>query len=453
MNKSSSVLLLSSLDDWRDYFRTTPNSDIFEIIDKSITIAAFDSPKEFTLRRDRIAEKLFTCTFTRCSGCDGLDIDNNNNNSGVAAGGCDIDIDDDFEQQGMKRSSKEMEFDNRTNHQMESNYYYSYDDAEALTDEIEQHSQLVGEVFRIKEILRNSRDESEKVLLDCLRRLQLMALTVDLLKSTEIGKAVSVLRKHGSKDISNLARTLVGEWKILVDEWYKTPEPVITDTQGGTPDSVNPSVVEDDEEEGLPSPPLDDLTFFAAPPSMELSQFFDGMDDDGNPRNNGEFIKNRNTGRKPSGENQNVIKRKLQSPHEVNNLLPKENKSQQWKRQDGDVVKPNKPLNIESGPGRPPKVAVVEQKAHKESKLQQKPDNRGLIQRKLPAAREDMKSNFSERKLEAAKRKLQESYQQADNAKRQRKIQVMEIHDIPKQRTVNKNAHGRSFNRNRPNGR
>jgi hypothetical protein len=39
----------------------------------------------------------------------------------------------------------------------------------------------------------------------------------------------------------------------------------------GTPDSVNPSVV--DEEEGLPSPPLDDGVFFATQPtSMELSE-------------------------------------------------------------------------------------------------------------------------------------------------------------------------------------
>jgi len=43
----------------------------------------------------------------------------------------------------------------------------------------------------------------------------------------------------------------------------------------GTPDSVNPSVVVDDEEEeeGLPSPPMDEGALFAAPTgSMELSQ-------------------------------------------------------------------------------------------------------------------------------------------------------------------------------------
>jgi len=43
----------------------------------------------------------------------------------------------------------------------------------------------------------------------------------------------------------------------------------------GTPDSVNPSVVDDEEEEGLPSPPMDEGAFFVAPTgSIELSQVF-----------------------------------------------------------------------------------------------------------------------------------------------------------------------------------
>ncbi|KAJ0485387.1 putative non-specific serine/threonine protein kinase [Helianthus annuus] len=49
-----------------------------------------------------------------------------------------------------------------------------------------------------------------------------------------------------------------------------------------TPESMNPSVV--DEEEGLPSPPLDDLAFLNPHSmSLELSEkFFDGRDDYGN---------------------------------------------------------------------------------------------------------------------------------------------------------------------------
>jgi hypothetical protein len=410
---------------------------------------------------------------SRCSGCDGVEIEDAlvDGKEGVdidddELGGGDCDIGD-FEVPGGSKESKanstsEVHGGGITvnRNQIESNY--SYGEAEALTDEIEEEPQVVGEVLRIKEVLRNSQDESEKVLFDSLRKLQLMALTVDILTSTQIGKAVNVLRKHGSKDISNLGQTLVCGWRNLVDEWYKTTKAITGDTQGGTPDSVNLSNV--DEEEGLPSPPLDDLAFFTAPPSMELSQFFDSMDDDGNPRNNGGlFTKNReserkassNSGRRPSAENQNVMKRKQQSPHEVNNAITKENKSQQWRRQDGgDAVKPNKPLNSESGPGRPPRVAV-EQKAN-ESKLQQKPD-RGFNQRKLPTGQEDKPKCSDEvsvqRKLEATKRKLQESYQQAENAKKQRKVQVMELHDIPKQRTANKNSNGRSFNRNWANGR
>lgn len=46
-------------------------------------------------------------------------------------------------------------------------------------------------------------------------------------------------------------------------------------SEEGTPDSVNPSVVDDDEEEGLPSPPLDEGAFFVTQAgSMELSQVF-----------------------------------------------------------------------------------------------------------------------------------------------------------------------------------
>ena len=42
----------------------------------------------------------------------------------------------------------------------------------------------------------------------------------------------------------------------------------------GTPDSMNPSVVDDDDdEEGLPFPPMDELSFLTTQPtSLELSQ-------------------------------------------------------------------------------------------------------------------------------------------------------------------------------------
>ncbi|KAJ4706694.1 Transcription elongation factor [Melia azedarach] len=438
-----------SLDNWRNYFRAA-NGDIFDIIDHAVMVAALDCPKEFKLRRDRIAEKLFTCKLTRCSGCDRVEL---------AVPGSEFDEDEDgmigckrdeceFEGGGSKESKVNSSRDDHVNNQIVSNF--SYGDAEALTDEIEEESQVVGEVLRIKEILHSSEDESDSVLFECLRRLQLMALTVDTLKATEIGKAVNGLRKHGSKQIRHLARSLIEGWKDLVDEWVNATKTIAE----GTPDSVNPSVV--DEEEGLPSPPLDELAFFAAPTAgIELSQFFDGMDDDGNPRHSGEFIKNRENGRKPSAENQNITKRKQQTPNEVN-TLPKENKSQQIKRPEA-AVKPNKPSNTNSGPGRPLKQNTV-QKVNNESKLQHKSDKVSIHKRPLNSQRDKLKSSDDvavQVKLEATKRKLQESYQQAESVKKQRMIQVMELHDLPKQGLGHRNPHARpgNHNRNWANGR
>ncbi|KAF5737624.1 hypothetical protein HS088_TW13G00511 [Tripterygium wilfordii] len=454
----------ASLDHWRDYFRSA-NAGIFDIIDHAFMVAAADCPKEFRLRRDRIAEKLFCCRFNRCSDqvespVTGRPV------SAISDDGGDDEEDERVCKRGFQREfgeggSKESKvnstsIDDQDNEEMQNDTHlvsnYSFGDAEALTDEIEEAHQTVEEVSRIKDILHNSEDESDSVLYDSLRRLQLMALSVDILKATEIGKAVNGLRKHGSSQIRHLARTLIEVWKELVDEWVNATKAVAGEEEG-TPVSVNPSVL--DEEEGLPSPPLDDGVFFATQPtSMELSQFFDGMDDDGNPRNGGEFIKNRENGRRPLAKNQNIMKRKQQTPNEGNGLT-KENKSHLIKRQEA-VVKANKPSNVASGPGRPQKVST-EQKAVSESKLMQRSD-KVTIQKKPPSAKQD-KFNSDEvavqRKLEATKRKLQESYQQAKNAKKQRTIQVMELHDIPKQGLGHKNQPMRAglHNRHRVQGR
>ncbi|KAG6694477.1 hypothetical protein I3843_09G050200 [Carya illinoinensis] len=441
-----------SLEYWRNYFRTA-NSDIFDIIDHAIMVAASDCPKEFRLRRDRIAERLFSCRLTRCLGCDRVEL--------AVPGGEEEEEDDDgggckssgfdrgrceFEAGGSKESKVNSSRDDQGEMNMKRVSTYSYGDAEALTDEIEEESQIVEEVLRIKEILYNSEEEPDSVLFDSLRRLQLMALTVDILKATEIGKAVNSLRKYASKQIRHLARTLIDGWKDMVDEWVSATTTIAG--AEGTSDSVNPSVV--DEEEGLPSPPLDEGVFFATQPtSMELSQFFDGMDDDGNPRDSGEFSKNRDNGRKPAQEFQNSTKQKLQMPN-VGNVLAKDNKSHQAKKQEV-FLKPSKPSNTDYGPGRPLKPSA-EQMVNNETKYKQKSDKVAI--QKRPAGDQQDKFKRSDEvavqvKLEATKRKLQERYQQAENAKRQRTIQVMELQDLPKQGLGHRNPHVKPGNHNR----
>lgn len=467
------------LDKWRDYFLTA-NSDIFCIIEKAIMIASIDSPKEFKLRRDRIAELLFTCKVTKCLGCDKLEL-------AVPNDGCDGEekeqeeekdkCDSEFgrrtevEEVGRTKESKvncngidnhgdgdAEEMERNLNHQVST---CSYGEAEALSDEIEEQSQNFGEVLRIKESLENSEDEPDSALFDSLRRLQIMDLSVEVLKATEIGKSVNALRRHGSKQIRQLAKTLVDGWVVMVDEWMNATATIANE---GTPESMKKSDLVD-EEEGLPSPPLDEGFLFAPQNiSMELSQFFDGMDDDGNPQNSGEFNKNRDNGRKPSLEDRNVPKQK-QAAHD--NLIPspKDQKGEQMKKQEAvtkkqegmmkkqaAVAKPNRPSFGESGPGRPTKPSVDQC----QMKSQQKSDKGTIQKRELPSQPNKLRSSDDAAvrlKLEASKRKLQERYQEAENAKKQRTVQVMELHDIPKQNLGHRNPNMRPGNFNRHWGR
>lgn len=444
-----------SLDYWRHYFRTA-NCDIFDIIDRAIIVAASDCPKEFRLRRDRIAERLFTCRLTRCLGCDRVELavpsgdEDDELKGGIAGEGCD------FEAGGSKESKVNSSRDDHGELFMNQESNYSYGEAEALTDEMEEESQIHEEVLRIKEILLNSDEESESALYESLRRLQLMALTMGILKATGIGKAVNPLRKHKSKPIRRLSQTLIMAWKTMVEEWMQGAPPA-----GSTPDSVNPSSddeeeeegeEEGEEEEGLPSPPLDEGAFL--PPhtsTMELSRFFDGMDDDGNPRTGGESAKNREYGRKPSQEKQNVSEqRRERKPDGVKDSL-KDNSSQHLKKRE-DVVKPNRPSNTNAGQGRHTNL-TTEQKVNKESKLQLRKLERTSAQRRMVRnQKDDAKYSIEvavQMKLEATKRKLQESYQQVENAKKQRTIQVMDLHDLPKQSHGHRNLHMRPGNQNR----
>ena len=149
-----------SLDEWRKYFGSA-NSDIFEIIEHAIIVAASDCPKEFRVRRDGIAERLFSCRLTRCVGCDRVELavgadskkekhdgdDGDNDKSGFERDGVE------FEGAGASKESKV----NGDANLGDSNY--SFGEAEALSDEMEEESQYVAEILRIKDVLLNPEDE------------------------------------------------------------------------------------------------------------------------------------------------------------------------------------------------------------------------------------------------------------------------------------------------------
>ncbi|KAF8115216.1 hypothetical protein N665_0029s0059 [Sinapis alba] len=428
----------ASLDSWREYFRRG-DSDIFGIIDHAIMVAAADCPNKFKSRRDKIAELLFSCRVNRCTGCDHLELSvpgGEDGEEGNKIGG-DRAVDGGGEAGGSKESkvnssrgdNNHIIDDETANLVNGSNYSYD-DEAEALSDAIEEFSIMSKEVCRIKEILLNKDDEPHSVVLESLRKLKLMSLNVDILKSTEIGKAVNGLRKHGSDKIRQLAKTLIAEWKEIVDQWVNTTKEIAG--AEGTPESANPSVVdeEDEEEEAFPSLPYDVDIFTPEANGFEMlnGDFFDSLDFDGNLCNNsGEYNTSREQERRP----QNIAKRRPEGT-QMRSIKPSS--------ADG----PRKPLKHNTEQRMKNEVVSV----HKSEKA--------MIPRRKPLARpqqEKLKGLDADAKFEFAKRKLQESYQHHENAKKQRTIQVLET--IPKQGNAQKPQLKRPGmnNRNWANGR
>ncbi|WOL01837.1 putative mediator of RNA polymerase II transcription subunit 26b [Canna indica] len=459
-----------SLDYWRKFFRSA-NSDIFEIIEQAVVVAASDHPQEFRSRRDQMMEKFYTLLLPRCFGCDRVDI------RGAAA------ADGSVKREAERETEKESKVDSSSDAPEELNLAASncsYNETEALTEEIQEETQIAREVFRIKAILERVPVESDSVLFESLSHLQSFQLSVQVLKETEIGKTVNILRKHSSKQIRRLVRTLIESWKDVVDQWV-TATSSITDN---SPYSLNPSMLDD---ESLPSASLEDGDQTT---SIKFAKSFNGMDDDDdaddeNIRNNqhdpmrkqhpppqclvpdeGEI--RRQELRQPADERGQMRKQEQWPalPAEKRNFRreelvmrtskpPLEPCIMQEKPQ-FIVNKQSKPVVPESGPGRPPKFPTV-RKADNE--MNSRKQQQVAFPRKPPMVPQDKSKNLEEdsvrARLEVAKRKLHEGYQQAENAKRQRTIQVMELQEIPKQvhNNVQSATKFRNLNKNSPYGR
>jgi hypothetical protein len=250
-------------------------------------------------------------------------------------------------------------------------------------------------------------------------------------------------------------------------------------------------VDDEEEEEGLPSPPLDEGAFFAPETTaIQLSEFFDEMDEDGNLRHNNDVRlgnKRENSGRRPANLSA-VAKHESTRPSvgavervqfrrpELTRQEPSARQANQQKPQSSSLqVKPNGMLNKQSRPPssesrfvRPIKAAP-QQKPSSEMKYKQTQEHFGVERKpamghvdksrlpaqpsagvKLESAKPKTYDGLeSNGRLEAAKRKLQERYQEAENAKKQRTIQVMELGDIPKPKNHNRQPMMKSRNHNR----
>ncbi|XP_059066096.1 probable mediator of RNA polymerase II transcription subunit 26c [Cryptomeria japonica] len=65
-----------------------------------------------------------------------------------------------------------------------------------------------------------------------------MALSIEILKETMIGRNVKCLQKHKSKPISSMAKKLVRRWREVADEWMKSAGEVAVDTMAAAVEQI-----------------------------------------------------------------------------------------------------------------------------------------------------------------------------------------------------------------------
>ncbi|KAH7415290.1 hypothetical protein KP509_14G036300 [Ceratopteris richardii] len=394
------------MEQWRVYFESS-GVDFWTVCERALTLAYIDNPIDFPARRDKLAQKLFAP--------EKFDRDVSDEEAPLIIG-----------IRGGQTACKPQKVNgNRDdgNPTTNSPSNDTYDEAEALTEEMEEESLLKRDVFEIKDMLLDSY-KSEHEVFNSLKRLEYMQLSFDILKETEIGKTVNGLRKHSSGRIRALVKKLISEWKETADHWYRSVEDV-TAAAKAEEGSYSPPV---DQEDGLPSPPMDEGALLAGRTvSIEMSQLFDFMEDDtsagsGNPQKYSDA-----SGSTPPNRTNGCAESLQSSKHrDQENLVIREH-----------ALKKKEKNSILSSNGH--------SKKNRDDHKSNEHDNRRFSTEKLEVKRnEGSRSTVNhkaqtshgspelDRRLLAAKRKLQENYQQAEIAKRQRTIQVMELQELPK---------------------
>ncbi|KAL3564760.1 hypothetical protein D5086_032806 [Populus alba] len=246
-------------------------------------------------------------------------------------------------------------------------------------DELDPYGGLFDDepkkILDIKQQLEDI-DQPEDSLVDLLQSLADMDITFQALKETDIGRHVNRLRKHPSNDVRRLVKQLVRKWKEIVDDWVRLNPQGEHASSGLMADGDSP-------QQKIPQNGHHQVPDFAYSPNPHNGS-------SGSDRNNSE------PERKP---------------------------------------KPAPPQN--QAPTKPTQKPVPASSPA--------PHNR---QREQPKA-----SNFdADQRLASARKRLQANYKEAENvslignwcraallceAKKQRTIQVMDIHEIPKPKNKN----------------
>ncbi|XP_076950804.1 uncharacterized protein LOC143623885 [Bidens hawaiensis] len=271
--------------------------------------------------------------------------------------------------------------------------------------ETQEETRTIAEVSRIKaDILDSGYNVSEGVILcDLLLKLKQMAVYMKVLEVSKIGVTVSGLRHHASKDVRHAARSLLKQMAVSMKvlEASKIGVTVSGLRHHSSKDvrhAARSLILCPQEEPVVPrkiGPPI-----IEKPTTVPTSKQGGGKPPVAVPRK----TNNITTDQRPKRA-VDLIKRQLNRRRLGTVVLEKE-------------VKINKP-------------STVVEKDHKnttvETRKMQNPTKSVVGPSKTSL---DKELRVEDRKLEAAKRKMRESYEELENRKRQRRVQVIEVHDM-----------------------
>ncbi|KAJ7555448.1 hypothetical protein O6H91_05G038400 [Diphasiastrum complanatum] len=426
---------------WRSFFGNS-GEDLWTVIDRAITIAAVDYPQELRVRRDAFAEKLYTpATLSSTSNItEGPRLDERVDNL-FASNLCPL-TSSIGERPALTRSdggtgtSPESETRDVLEGQQKVPKVVFHDSnlvvdckslkKEALTEESEQSLQI-REILVLKEQIMDLNQTEEACLL-VLSKLENMNIYVPALKVTGIGKPVNGLRKHASRRVRSVVRRLVSSWKDVVDEWVKKEG---DDFAAAFVDSGNSDMNGGDMEMSSPFQINNALSAMG----KGSPQMLDIRDDDFSA----------GSGQMNSNDHERIGAAEPGATSLAEERHPRSNFQMRNPRYENVFISSEEKFERVGGGSKPPLDCIGNScnkldTVHRSSNMALKPPDptevipkQNQFSSKVEA---DMKPKCTEgpyelHRLEAVKQRLYQNNQQAENAKKQRTVQVMDRENLP----------------------
>lgn len=216
-------------------------------------------------------------------------------------------------------------------------------------------------------------NQPENELVSLLQNLADMDVTYNVLQETDIGRQVNGLRKHPSAEVRRLVKQLIRKWKEIVDDWVRLDNSGGDGSASVMTDGDSPHKIQGRSHQ---SPRVSGFQYSPSP------QRFNGS--------TSEMANN--------GSESTMDAKRRASP------VPAHHNSRQMNNNHHSTTT----TTTTTTSSAPAKVT-----------------------------KEQKQSLVDLDRLDSARKRLQENYQEAQNAKKQRTIQVMDINDIPKPKSRN----------------